>query len=375
MKQQLTSEEILRIGKSLIGKFEIPTSNKKHKHFPSFLSTSLNDFVSFFKTNLNEEIESKTNWKDGISNVLLPRIEGLTKGILDSVNLYYDGEVHEATKNFFETLDRYFIPHNQTIVKIDKEFILYRARIGELKNPTKANIFHVPFEQRHKISTKRYSISGFPALYLCGSTYVCWEEFDRQDFRKMWVSGFKSNKELSVIKLQKVDDFITDLTERDLPFMHMNLMRYLITFPLTIACSIKTEHMDAHFKPEYIIPQLLLQYVKSKSTIDGIMYPSTKIDYTNYIKVDVYNYIFPVKSTKETGHCNSLKSTFSLTNPTTLENEELLTDPAYYHAMNYNEDELASPILEVSKGHGNVYVLTAFGKLEKIIKEKTFKKL
>ena len=38
------------------------------------------------------------------------------------------------------------------------------------------------------VSTNRYSVPGFPALYLGDTTYVCWEEFNKFRIRDLWFS-------------------------------------------------------------------------------------------------------------------------------------------------------------------------------------------
>jgi len=50
-------------------------------------------------------------------------------------------------------------------------------------------------------------------------------------------------------------------------------------WPLVLACSVKVKNIEDDFKPEYIIPQLLLQWVRERDDIDGISYQTTHIDF------------------------------------------------------------------------------------------------
>ena len=83
-----------------------------------------------------------------------------------------------------------------------------------------------------------------------------------------------------------------------------------------VACLCKAKEPDVSFKPEYIISQLLLQYVSQEYVrMAGIQYPSTKIDYRNLQNIRPYNYVFPVKSNNREGFCNWLVRGFHLTMP------------------------------------------------------------
>ncbi|MFW1494652.1 hypothetical protein ACEV9S_24505, partial [Vibrio parahaemolyticus] len=54
-----------------------------------------------------------------------------------------------------------------------------------------------------------------------------------------------------------------------------------MTWPLIAACSIRVKNPSDNFKPEYIIPQLLLQWARDYKSIDGIRYTSTHIEATS----------------------------------------------------------------------------------------------
>ncbi|MCP6412589.1 hypothetical protein NL483_29000, partial [Klebsiella pneumoniae] len=58
-----------------------------------------------------------------------------------------------------------------------------------------------------------------------------------------------------------------------------NLISYLCLWPLIIACNYIKKQPDAAFNQEYIIPNILMQWIsrKENSPIIGIAYRSTKI--------------------------------------------------------------------------------------------------
>lgn len=55
------------------------------------------------------------------------------------------------------------------------------------------------------------------------------------------------------------------------------LIADVFMWPLIAACSIKVKHREDSFKPEYIVPQLLLQWIRNNQEIDGIRFSSTHI--------------------------------------------------------------------------------------------------
>jgi hypothetical protein len=131
---------------------------------------------------------------------------------------------------------------------------------------------------------------------------------------------------------------------------------------LAIACSIKVKFPFGNFKPEYIIPQLLLQYISKKDGIDGLKFPSTRIDYSKLTQVKGYNYVFPVKTIDRVGFCKVLKQTFHCTEPTSLELEEIINNPiGISHSSGPLHDGRE---IELINGIKSKYSRTSFGKIE-----------
>lgn len=52
-----------------------------------------------------------------------------------------------------------------------------------------------------------------------------------------------------------------------------------VCWPIILACSLLVSDNQATFKPEYIVPQLVLQWVTSQENVDGIQYPSLHVDH------------------------------------------------------------------------------------------------
>ncbi len=77
-------------------------------------------------------------------------------------------------------------------------------------------------------------------------------------------------------------------------------------------CSIRVKHPEDAFKPEYIVPQLLLQWIR-QSKYDGICYFSTRIDNITDENLELFrNYAFPVKDRLAQGICQRLANKFKI---------------------------------------------------------------
>lgn len=202
---------------------------------------------------------------------------------------------------------------------------LYRIRSDKRSKLTLQEVFHVPFEARHMVATYRYSIPGLPCLYLGGSAYVCWEECGRPALDSIHLSRFQPAAGYTVQLLDfgwrpaqmaaLIDSgrYQTQLSQRsdvsDLVVAHA------VCWPLLAACSIKVRHPGAHFKPEYIIPQLLLQWLINETRLDGVRYFTTKVSRYFPGPMPVSNFAFPVRTSKPSGYCDHLKSRFELSDP------------------------------------------------------------
>jgi hypothetical protein len=75
---------------------------------------------------------------------------------------------------------------------------------------------------------------------------------------------------------------------------------YILAWPLIVACSIKTGNKDSSFHPQYLVPQMLLQWVCDEQKVDGIRYFSTRTPRGGF---PYYNFAFPARVIKSEGRC------------------------------------------------------------------------
>lgn len=115
------------------------------------------------------------------------------------------------------------------------------------------------------------------------------------------------------------------------------MIRTLYFFPLLLSCMVVVSNRDDVFKPEYIIPQLVTEWVithndkpetkKNDALIYGIRYTSSlKTDEFEFPKSKLDNIaLFPIDALGANGYryCPKLVDNFSITNPTCNEFEKL----------------------------------------------------
>lgn len=263
-------------------------------------------------------------------------------------NLHQEGLSAEATLLFYEKIfcnedyiDKY---------ELEPQSRLYRIRETEHGGLfSKEEMFHIPFDKRHLITNGRYSINGIPSLYLCESTYICWEELENPNFDTCNVSMFINDQTISVINLTPIMD----------TFDKEKILKY----PLAYVCSLGTNHPEYPFKEEYVIPQMLMQclfihnktnpvtsyvgirYISNKAYVQRPLFPlNEKKDLKRY-----FNYAFPAFGPYDNhGLSEKLKSIFSWSSPDT-----------------YGRYRLRTANMGVEEKHSkDTYDVSAFSKIE-----------
>lgn len=294
--------------------------------------------------------------------ILIREVKWLVTSLKATLKFYLDGYPAEAYKRFkkiaekdtlFEDLNYSRLQNitgNTPFFRSTKAYGLSFSSDGSKKNGflkmlTPQDLFHVPFEKRRAIGTNRYSIPGFPCMYLSDHLQTSWSECMTDDTESFHAICFKNHRPLYFVDLVPLnalaeenggsipDGLFQTLTESEV------LANYALVYPIICACHSKITYIPAYdgeirFKSEYIIPQLLMQwYRERKLMIDGIRYLSctaeAKFPGTTFNK---HNFVIPVDECLETGLCKSLLLNFSSTevysyfNATGLGISALLTD-------------------------------------------------
>lgn len=238
-------------------------------------------------------------------------------------------------------------------IPVDTYFYRMRRIEDRRTNITYDEMFHIPIDKRRLVTTQRYSTPGYPCLYLGKSIYTCWEEMNRPRMSDCWVSQLKNTQEI----------YLLDLRVPSLQSFLDNFENYILLFPVIIACMLPVINSNDIYKPEYIIPQLLTEWIIKKGK-DGIYYTSTHKNSDFDYPDDKYeNVAMPVKDPiMSNRYCSKLKSVFKITQPLNNEIEQLREG----YENNCGLFDLNN--IDQKKEH---YELSNFGNLEKRLRETT----
>lgn len=124
----------------------------------------------------------------------------------------------------------------------------------------------------------------------------------------------------------------------------------MLGYPLLVSCYAQVHDYSDTYKPEYLIPQLLTEYIISRNTyyepkykIFGILYTSTHINNDlNFSDKEFINWAIPVLNPLSgSKYCPILCDTFKITQPTCEEFEQIkigrLTFLAGEYTSNYEK--------------------------------------
>lgn len=281
-------------------------------------------------------------------------INRVCKRIIKCIEHYYNGYTSSAFTMFSTTMEelmkypfRIYHKSGEMIrVREMDELKLYRVRnVTENKLYTPKDIFHTPFSIRSKVGTCRYSIAGYPCLYLATNLNLCEFETPKASNSEITLAArfeinrrSNDNNDIRVIELgvkpqhflgptiSDVNSYdkertINRLNEIDLS-NPITMLHYLIWYPLIAASSyIRISKRDP-FASEYIIPQLLMEWVRvqsKKNEFYGIRYFSCANERASEIGM---NYVFPTFYDEKTttNFCTVLSKLFQVTNPVCVNN-------------------------------------------------------
>lgn len=222
---------------------------------------------------------------------------------------------------------------NNVMDYFPKEFVgtvpyerYYRLRPGIDFECEKNQMFHIPINIRKNVGQARYSVPGYPCLYLASQPELCWYECDKP--RKFTRSHMKvpqtKGNHLKVI----------DFTQKMGPLQHAfycwlinnsndtneietYLYKHLVIYPIRVACSISVPMAEKKkpFKEEYIIPQLLMQWIRQNGKYDGIKYQSATAADKDVNCLGGHDLILPSVEFREDGLCKVLAGKIGVATP------------------------------------------------------------
>ena len=259
-------------------------------------------------------------------NKLKSSVEKNVKRI-QSVFQYYEGANPKmAQKEFDEMMEEIrpylFISTIDDWIKVDtsegKKWTQFRTSNGRYffrvrgvaektdniqNNPDE--LFHIPLNKKALTNNERFSLAGFPSLYLSSMLPLAWQEagypqkyyYSQYQYIKMQNSNRIFDEELKFLALYSPIEIYNRVTVEkynDFPLWLNWVYCGLIMYPLILACAFVNHSGKASYKQEYVIPQMLMQWVqRNKECVQGISYftcVDTKMLPSNYC---AYNIVIP----------------------------------------------------------------------------------
>jgi len=238
---------------------------RRDTDFPKFLEQIFSDYTDKLRKIkvtgiITENIIQNTD-----------KCEHIANSILSSVKGYYDGHPSDA----YEELKKGIVeitPFARSLVakSADKDYLknMFRIRIKEDKAYNKKDMFHIPYELRHLVSTQRYSIPGFPSLYLGSSIYIAWRELGCPDLNSTIISRVEAQDNVKMLDFGYIPQYepsffsrLATMPKSVIGPIDEHFIARLICWPLIASSSIKVMHKKGSFKPEYIIPHTTVRLI------------------------------------------------------------------------------------------------------------------
>jgi hypothetical protein len=205
--------------------------------------------------------------------------------LLDIINLYEKGlmfdafeKVNELMNNLQDNLKSIIISEKNNDDYLNKCF--YRMRNTHEKVLERKDIFHTPISMRSKVNSQRYSIPGLPCLYMSSSIYACWLEMGKPNIQNVFVSKLvlSDDAKVDILNFSMIDPKRLFYKDKRHEFhgddkLYIERIGFdrqidaLVLWPLLFSCSLIGSRKEDFYKPEYIIPQLLLQWTRKHSNI------------------------------------------------------------------------------------------------------------
>ena len=210
-----------------------------------------------------------------------------------------------------------------------QEDVLYRLRLEKDYIPDAAGMFHIPFDRRYLVGNQRFSISGYPCLYAASSVYLAYQELRRPD----WTSSLYAAKlraipnDISPLVLLDLRNHVSKMREKHVGRPHSYdgpLLKFFATWPLVMATSVPIRDTD-RFHEEYVIPQLVLEWVNNTvrgpgndKFFHGIAFSSSRLSPSDPAYAEAYNVVIPAHSSSPRGLCGVRTQQIQVSAPITV---------------------------------------------------------
>lgn len=343
------------------------TADYLEEHYENYI----NDLRKSVSVNDNPLIGADT------CKIIESKIDEIAENALEIVRIlkkYNCGKIVGASNDAIELFSK-MKPHLIQRLSISCKKQQY-YRIRESNEPLKReDLFHIPNKSNYLVGTQRYSVPGNPCLYLASSPELAWLECKYP--KSFSIAKFQvPQEENNYFKFIDFSENLTKLKKRlysrlfnikmkeiyesdeenkiDKKIYHDFLFNILYVYPLRAACSVIAKYPNAKFIEEYVLPQLLLLWVRNDKDFDGIRYLSCTdsctdsclkytAKYCSHYDVKTYgeshNLVLVTKEFDENGYDTKLRKYIRVGHPKRIDITSFDTNDPFYWGMEDISDE------------------------------------
>lgn len=152
---------------------------RNEKSMVDFLSINFEQYLKDLrKANVSEK--NQLVGKEMCQKVddVIDDVENNMHEIINVLKLYRLGNIVDASIKLFSILDKMkpYLMFDYT-GNFHKDSYFRIRKVDEKQNNFERNeMFHIPLNKNHLIGTERYSMPGYPCLYLATQIELCWYE-------------------------------------------------------------------------------------------------------------------------------------------------------------------------------------------------------
>lgn len=249
------------------------------------------------------------------------QIREFSDNLLQSHEFYIDNRYIDAFNTFNQAMDS--VKAYLMTVRIGRknpyvaETVPYYRIIAGNNNFTRLQFLHLPCTARHLASSNRFSVPGMPCSYMASMREVSWYECGMADsFQIATFMAVKHEKLLLQLDVNPLTSTVTLLNQFQNNDWSNEVKRifakkYCFIFPLVAACSVIAKEKGKAFVEAYIIPQMLMIWVKNSTDYVGVRYYSSSDN--ELVRDDCgYNIAMPAKHPDANGYCTVLQEIFGI---------------------------------------------------------------
>lgn len=249
------------------------------------------------------------------------KIEKFAADLLKALEHYLQCEYAEAFTLFNVTMDS--VKDSLPTVYIGRErdgsaedVPYYRVCAGD-NNFTYQQCLHIPYKKRQLASTNRFSAPGMPCSYMASRKEIGWFECGMPNvYQLAKYRAVEHTKKLLRLDINPLPDTTTLLNRSyskhsDDDMIKAKATKLCYVLPLIASCSVVAKNKEKAFVEAYIIPQMLMAWIKTCTDYVGVRY-NPSVDNILVRNNCGYNIALPASDPDEDGYSRELVRIFAI---------------------------------------------------------------